>query len=159
MSVYSRMLRSTGFTLIELIITVVLLGVTIPLITTAIIEGVRRNTDITVTTQETLLGQSLFEEIRSRRFDEVVTPPWSSLLGPDGGETRSTFDDIDDYHGLSETVPGWSGYTRTASIRYVPPGNWNGSSISPTPYKRISVTVQSAMGLPITLVGLMTGRQ
>lgn len=151
--------NSRGFTLIELIITVVLLGVTIPVITTAIMEGVRRNADITMTTNATLLAQSLLEEIRSLRFDEVTTPPWSNLLGPDGGESRVTFDDIDDYNGLSESPPGWIGYTQSAEIRYVPQNQWNGTSISPTSYKRIAVTVQSAAGLPITLVEIMTGRQ
>ena len=147
-----------AFTLIELIVTVVILGITIPMISLAIVEGIRRNVDITVRTQATLHAQALVEEIRSKRFDESATPPWSGILGPDGGETRVTFDDVDDFEGLSESVPGFSGYTQTAHVRYVPQSNLNGTSASPTSYKQISVTVTGAQGVSITLTSLQVAR-
>ncbi|MFZ5803063.1 MAG: type IV pilus modification PilV family protein [Candidatus Omnitrophota bacterium] len=113
-----------GFTLIELVISIVVLGF-------AVLALVKAITDVSLVTfeaqfrdQQTLLGQELMEEIRSKRFDERVAKSggqWSPTLGPDPGETsKSEYDDIDDYHNFSETLTGdFSGYTRAVQVGYV----------------------------------------
>ncbi len=105
----------------------------------------------------TMLAQELMEEIKSRRFDEKESKTadgnWSTTMGPDSGEfvlTRSTLDDVDDYHGLNEnlSVP-FSGFSRVVSVSYVNAGSLNTALVIPasvpnnwTPeYKRVQVTV------------------
>jgi len=148
-----------AFTLIELIITIVLLGIAIPLIGMAIYEGLQRNIDVGTSLQSTQFVEQLCEEIRSRRFDENTIPPWSAALGGDGGETRGTWDDIDDYDGLNEPVPGFSAYAQSVNVQYAPANNPNGASLVTTDYKRIRATVTPPRGVPITITFLMVGKQ
>ena len=61
------------------------------------------------------LRQAYLEEILSRRYD-ALTPLGGAPVcgpctpeadfGPETGENRQTFDDVDDYHGLSESAVG-----------------------------------------------------
>jgi hypothetical protein len=58
-------------------------------------------------------SQQLMEEIKSKRFDNRTSSPWtnSADLGVDTGETRSdknTFNDVDDFKTVC--LPGDSGY-------------------------------------------------
>lgn len=53
--------------------------------------------------QAVLLAESLMEEVVSRPFEDPQSPT-SRTLGPEAGETdRTKFDNIDDYHGYSES--------------------------------------------------------
>ncbi len=78
------------------------------------------------------LAQSYVEEIKARRYDEAApvggVPPCApaalppaapcSAVGADG-ETRSQFDDVDDYHGLDEQPPmDAEGNPRSEYARY-----------------------------------------
>ncbi|EAR61207.1 prepilin-type N-terminal cleavage/methylation domain-containing protein [Neptuniibacter caesariensis] len=104
-----------GFSLVEIIITIVIIAIAL----TAAISGwgtiARHSSDVMWQTRISYLGQAYLEEILSRPYDELTplggspacspcTPQGS--FGPDGGEVRSTFDDVDDYHGLSESAVG-----------------------------------------------------
>ena len=86
------------------------------------------------------------EEIRSKRFDEAIEPPWTpanffgARRADESDETsRARYDDVDDYDGFNETSAGFSSVVR---VEYV---NVTGSSWQTTAdasdFKRVTVNV------------------
>lgn len=119
-----------GFTLIELIITLVLLSFTLALLI-PFFQAVGRSSDPIVRERTMALGQSLMDEILSRRWDENTpvgggpvcsgeggtgrgttvygtpldcTSPGglvASAIGDDGAGSRMVYNDIDDYDSMA----------------------------------------------------------
>ena len=123
-------LSAKGFSLIELIITIVVLGVALSALTSSIFNGVGRNADPLWQSKATQLSQSYLDEILSMRYQEdsplggggVGT---CTLVGSEAGETsRSLYDDVDDYNGLIEsadfldttTLSNYSGYNVSIEV-------------------------------------------
>ncbi|MEX0618752.1 MAG: type II secretion system protein [Pseudohongiellaceae bacterium] len=109
------MSRQQGITLVELIVTIIVLGIALTGISLAIQLGVGRSSDTLLELRTVALAQAYLDEILGKRFDENTNnrgvPPCrpagdactlEGAFGPDGGETRATFDDVDDYHGMDE---------------------------------------------------------
>lgn len=139
--------RQTGITMVELILTIVIISVALVGISAAMTAGSSRSSDITLQLRTVALAQAYLDEILGKRFDENtrnrgIPPcrPLSSRLctaegsfGSDGGETRATFDDVDDYHGLDEgdgqvnplqdadgnTRTGYDNFRVQVSVRYI----------------------------------------
>jgi MSHA pilin protein MshD len=104
--------KVSGFTLIELVIGIVVFSIALVLFTSLIVPQAIRSVDPIFQVRATELGQSLMNEITSKSFDEKsdrtggatlcnATCIGSINLGPDDSESRTTFDDVDDYHGLN----------------------------------------------------------
>lgn len=106
----------SGFTLIEMIAGIVVFGIVLGMISTIIIPQSRQGYDPMWQVRATELSQSLVNEISAKGFDEfsdfvggmvrcnettASTCTTSANLGPEAGETRATFDDVDDFHGLN----------------------------------------------------------
>ena len=88
--------RSNGMSLIEVLIVVVLLSLSF----TFFLKGldtarVVRTTSELRTVQAVILN-SIQQQIRSRRFDENNTSPWSTTLGPDANSYLLSFDGVND---------------------------------------------------------------
>ena len=72
---------------------------------------------------------------------------WSTTLGPEGEDSWSEYDDVDDFNGVSEEPDDiWTGITKTITVVYVDihPTTWAVTSPSgspPTDYKEITVRV------------------
>jgi len=113
--------RQRGLTIIEMIVTIVILAIALVSITQMISGGLGRSADTLLETRAVALAQSYLDEIFGKRFDDLSDPRGippcrlvctdESLFGPedgqggrpDSGETsRIYFDDVDDYHGLDE---------------------------------------------------------
>jgi len=110
--------KQLGLSLVELVITIVLLAIALAGVTAMLQRGVSRSADTTLQVRSIALAQTYMDEILSKRFDERTrsrgVPPCHSpappartctaegLFGPDGAETRARYDDVDDYHGLDE---------------------------------------------------------
>ena len=136
-----RLVAERGFSLVEIIITIVIIGVAL----TAAVAGwgniARHSSDVMWQTRVSYLGQAYLEEILSRRYDEqtplggspacIVCTDQSSF-GAESGETRATYDDVDDYHGLTENAVGlfnslvtpggiqsYNGYQVSVQVQYV----------------------------------------
>ncbi|MCU7554688.1 prepilin-type N-terminal cleavage/methylation domain-containing protein [Alteromonas sp. ASW11-19] len=103
-----------GFTLIELVAGMVVFSIVIVIVVNLVMSQASRSVDPVVQSRASHLAESLLQEIMRTRFDEnsAASAPGSrcneatpctpsSGLGPDSGETRSNFDDVDDFHGLS----------------------------------------------------------
>ncbi len=109
----------------------------------------------------TALARQLLDEIRQTSYAD---PSGTGTFGPESGETRSTYDDVDDYNGISENPPtdrsgaaiaGYTGWKRTVVVAYVSPTAVSGSTVgSDQGIKRITVTVTSPRGVITTLVAL-----
>jgi MSHA pilin protein MshD len=151
-----------GFTLIESLISVLIVsGLLVASLGTfgAIARARQMQTDRTLAYG---LADQLLGEIMQCYFKE---PGGGTTLGPEAGETRATYDDVDDYNGLSNTPPQlrdgtalteFAGWTRSVSVTCVRP-DAPGTAINAGDsqvLKRIIVTVASPRGVSVTLSGL-----
>jgi len=147
---------SSGFTLVEVVLAMLLLSVAVVSMLRAFPPGLKQIPIFEGKADAIYAAQSLMEEIRARRWDEHRggrTPPGS--LGPDPGELkRSDFDDIDDYKGYSDSL---GSCLRTVDVVYVNDDSIDAVWSSPTDTKRISVTVSNAAaGSDVRLTLFMT---
>jgi MSHA pilin protein MshD len=109
--------RARGMSIIELVVTIVILSLALASLAGLIGMGLSQSSNTLIETRAVALGYSYLEEILGRRYDERTpasgTPPCHGLsgggrctaeasFGPDGGETRPRYDDVDDFHGLAE---------------------------------------------------------
>lgn len=116
----SALNNQNGLSLIELVVTIVVLAIALLGITSAFQFGLSQSADSTLQVRTVALAQAYLDEILGKRYDERTrargTPPCRSTapparqctaeasFGPDGTETRARYDDVDDYHGLVEGV-------------------------------------------------------
>lgn len=125
-----RITATPGFTLIELIMTIVILGF-LSLVLLSFYQPIVHSPDPVIRERATALGQALMDEIMAKRWDEntpagggpictvtesndegsrtsllftctTSTDPaeWASSIGADS-ETRSNYDDVDDYNSMA----------------------------------------------------------
>lgn len=109
------MIRSRGFTLIESIIAIIVLGIAMVTITSFLVPQVASSADPHYQNRSVALGQSLMNQILARGFDEhsdfdgglircgdagATACSAPNELGVDGSEaTPAAFNDVDDYIG------------------------------------------------------------
>ncbi len=159
------MKRNKGFTLVELILIIVVVGIAMPPLALMFYEGMQRSADTNLTSTAAQLANSMMEEIKTRKWDEKTPDEGgkaepSLILGPDSdgpSETRPTYDDIDDYaeisnqspphDALDQPIPEFSGYTRSVEVEYVEcSGVVFESAGEPSDHKQVTVTVSCAAG-------------
>jgi MSHA pilin protein MshD len=108
------LVRERGFSLVELVITMVVISVAVLGIANALSFAFAHQSDGLWQAKSVALAESYLEEIMARRFDEATplggvpacapaTVPCSAV-GVDG-EVRAEFDDVDDYHGIDDMPP------------------------------------------------------
>lgn len=170
------MKHNDGFTLLELILAIVVLAVGLTGTLIAFTKGIETSAYSQNAAVATVLAQDLMEEIRSKCWDQTAatTPPCngavtpSATLGPDGGETRATYNDVDDFKGLNNTPPtnsqgvampaAYNFFSQQASVCYADPNNINNCLSSGTSnYKKIVVTISwGAQGDQVQLTSVAT---
>ncbi len=145
-----------GVTLIEIVIIMIIFAIGVPPLLLMISNVTQRTAEGEIYYQGIVLGRDLMEEILCKRFDENGSSPWSSVLGPDAGETTvASYDDIDDYDGYTDII---NGYTRIVQVHYVDPDSAPSSCLNGVQtnsldcykpdtdnyldYKRIDITVR-----------------
>jgi hypothetical protein len=96
------------------------------------------------------LADSLLHEVLQRRYED---PAGSADLQVDGDEVplqKTTFDDVDDYHGWQENPPqdasgqpiaGLDDWTRSVRVELVEPGDPNKDSATDQGLKRVTIEV------------------
>jgi MSHA pilin protein MshD len=157
--------ETRGFTLIELVVLIVVLGVALTGVTMVINHVVQHSPEALVQTRAMELAQTYLEEILQKRYDENTgqggmprcdstdtnAKACSNTLGPDS-ETRSQFDDVDDYNGINDQPPvtatgtpvsNYDSYRVQVSVSYA--GTELGYSDNRRA-KRITVSVTTPMG-------------
>jgi len=114
-------LRVTGVTLIEMVIFIVIVGIAVTAVMTVYINVGRTGADPMVRIRSIELGQSMLEEILLKAYDNSTpvgggcvqfssgsrcssgpsaTAQSAAGFGSDG-ESRATFNDVDDYHDIA----------------------------------------------------------
>ncbi|MGB0495084.1 MAG: type IV pilus modification PilV family protein [Kangiellaceae bacterium] len=148
----------SGFTLVELIITIVITSIAATMFASIYSSTQLQSVSPVIQVKAAKLGQAYLEEISLRKFDEN-SPQGNSLpcdqtgqsicsntLAPESGESRSSYDDIDDYNGLVNSPPqdslgndlvGFSNFSVRVDVSYA--GATHG--FSNRLLKRIQVTV------------------
>jgi len=119
-----------GFTLAEAVLAAAVLAMTVSAIILPFSASVMNQQAEARITMATCLAEEMMEEILSKPFRD---PDGSSSPGPESGESaRDDFDNMDDYHGYSEsaggiissqqaviTDPAATGLSRSVSVDYV----------------------------------------
>lgn len=165
---YRSHMSTSGFTLVEIIITIVFISIVMVGVLTAYNNTMKASANPLQQIRAVELGQSFMDEIFNKRFDEnsgqggtprcgssdvgQVACTLSGNFGSEAGEVRSTFDDVDDFHGLNESPPldslgnarnGYDNYAVQISVRYS--GN-ELAGIANNDAKRIEVTTTTPKG-------------
>ena len=135
-----------GATLVELIITIVIISVALTGILSVVNLTVNHSADPLVQRQAIAIAESYIEEISLL----PITDP----NGSNSGETRASFDNVDDYDGLSDSgakdqngtaIAGLENYTVTVAIA--------DTTVSAVTMKGITVTVARTGTDTISLTG------
>ena len=119
----------TGATLVELVITIVIISVAIAGVVGSFSLIAGRSADPLNQTRAVTLAQLYMDEILARKYDDQTpqggVPRYSGACTIGGeGESRSTFDDVDDYHNLSgppttatgASLSGYAGFTVSVTV-------------------------------------------
>lgn len=85
--------RARGFTFIELVISLVVIGLAVTGVLMIFTQTVGRSADPLIRQQALAIAEAYLEEIISKHHDDPD--------GADGEALRDQFDDVDDYDGLS----------------------------------------------------------
>ncbi|NUQ67690.1 MAG: prepilin-type N-terminal cleavage/methylation domain-containing protein [Phycisphaerales bacterium] len=142
--------RDRGFSLLEVVVSSAIVGVLVVASLNAVGATAKARALAADRARASMLANDLLAEILAQAW---VDPQLDTgLIGLDLGEStllhRSTLDDVDDYHGLSESpplrrdgtlVPGGAGYRRTVTVEHCTTAG--AFSLLQTGLKRITVTV------------------
>ncbi len=167
-------MKCKGFTLIELVITIVILGIAMAPLLVMYGNIVVKSTESQVMRVSSFLGQDLMEEILSKRYDEKITyedaPPWTERqdLGLDAGEhpgIKDEFDDVDDFIDWAPSddvfFEGFNNYTAQVQVFYVNPKDLDTEALIAddeyTHFKKIIVTIKHRGSDRLEMVSVKQG--
>jgi MSHA pilin protein MshD len=154
-----------GFTLVDLILVIIIVAIAIPPMLALFIQVVGGSTFGVTVSRANALASTLREEIQSKKWDESAPPP-SLILGPETGESRVIYDDVDDFDGLDESPPqdsqgailaGFTGFRQQVSVCYVANTDFDTCIGGPTMYKQVTVTVTGPEGRTTQLATVIAG--
>lgn len=95
--------RSAGFTLIEIIVTLVVLGIAAVALLSVFTSNVRGSADPVIQQQAITIAEAYMEEILLKAYQDP-TDPEQGTGGTEAGEaSRDLFDDVQDYNHLGTT--------------------------------------------------------
>lgn len=171
------MKRQQGFTLVEIIIVIVLLSAMMAGMTALFTTTIGNSHTPYLRQRALAVATAFMDEIQHKRWNEstplgggcvntgvtCLTGPAATPIGADGGESRSNYDDIDDYDAITNqtppqnssgtNMPGYSGFTVSINISQ-PGAAWNG--INAADVRHISVSVTSSANETVTLTSFRT---
>ena len=118
-----------GFTLAEALLASTILAIVGATTTLPFVAGVQRTNEAARLEQAVSLGQAMMEEVLARPFFEpgMRTP----APGPGPGETsRDKFDNLDDFHGFTESATGLKDYRNVAITDTSCAGLWRDVTVT-----------------------------
>ena len=151
--------RSTqaGLTLVELVVTIVVLAVALTGVLLVINYTTSRSADPMLQQQAVAIAESYLEEILLRAYDEDGVPETTQTEGAWGaepGETRGDFDDVNDYDGLLDNgARGQDGLPIASLSAYRVQVAVTPLVLWAVPMARLAVSVNHSAGVNLTLTG------
>ncbi len=166
----------TGFTLIETVIAIVVIGIALVGIIGVIFNNVQQGTRPFLEIKGVELGQAMMDEILLKRWDEDTPlgggriPLSLANIGTESGESeRTDFDDVDDYNGYADGVAGevlqdelgndisadFTGFSRSVTVDFFKPAGAP-ASLDTKNYKRIRVQVTAPTGENFVFTAIKT---
>jgi MSHA pilin protein MshD len=143
------MRRQFAFTLIEVIVTIVVIAVAATALLSAFSGMVRGSADPVIQQQATTVAEAYMEEILRKAYADPVL---AETGGKEAGETRASFNDVQDYNSLADNkvrdqndnpIALLADYTVTVSV--------NGAVLNGVNAMQIDVTVTHPATGAITL--------
>ncbi|MEE8057810.1 MAG: prepilin-type N-terminal cleavage/methylation domain-containing protein [Pseudomonadales bacterium] len=151
--------RQAGFTLIEVVVGIVVMAIALTLLTTVFFTDPGRSVRPMLQIRAAEFGQSLMDEILSKKFDEATplgglpacTVGTCTASGSFGSESESRFeyDDVDDYHDYctaqviedaqGNNPPNFAGFQMSVCLIY--DGDYDGGSDADINAKLITVKI------------------
>ena len=147
--------RRTGFTLVEATISIVVVATMLVSALYTFGSVARERQVVQRAHQGAGLADQLLGEILRTQF---VDPGASPVFGPEPSEvggSRAAFDDVDDFHGRSESPPqmpdgtaiaGLTGWRRAVQVENVNPDSFVSAGATDTGLKKITITVTDPQG-------------
>jgi MSHA pilin protein MshD len=141
--------RSRGVTLVELIISIVVIGVALAGVLVVIVRNAQTSADPMIWHQSVAIGEAYLEEVLTRNF---------TANGVEA--SRGLYDDVFDYNGVTDSPPrdqagtaiaALAGYTVTVAVTAA---DLNGTGAANAAL--VQVTVTPPAGGAITLSGYRT---
>lgn len=154
MSIRQTRLFSRGVTLVELVISIAVIGAALAGVMLVIVRNTTSSADPMLWHQAAAIAETYLEEVLSKQFTDPNPP--------EGGETRATFDDVLDYNGLNESPPrdqnnapiaALAGYTVNVQVTTAA---LNDITLASGNAVRVQVTVTTPAGGTIVVSGYRT---
>ncbi len=166
------MRRQAGFSLLETVLVIVLLGIVVAGLSSLFVSSVGKSHEPYLRQRALAVAGAFMDEIMAKRWDEntplgggcVNTGSGFCLSGPAAAglateeAARADWDDVDDYDAITaqsppqdasgNPMPGHDGFSVTVNVSQ-PAGGWNG--LPAADVKRIEVQVASNSGEQIVL--------
>jgi len=145
--------KQRGMTLIEVVISIVIIAIAVSAILGVLATNVQRSADAMIVNQGISIATAYLEEISLKSFTDPD--------GIDGEIGRANFDDVDDYDGLADSgafdqfgnpIPNLVGYSISVAVN----GSAGLPGIAPGDALRIDVRVQNAPYVDYTLSSYRT---
>lgn len=168
----NKSFQQSGFTLVETIIVIVLVGALMAGMTTLFMTNVNHSYRPYLRQKALAVANAFMDEMLRKQWNEntplgggcVNTGSGSCPAGPavvaigNDGESRATYDDIDDYNGINQSppqdsssvaMPGYTGFT--VAVDVVQPGSsWNGVPAADVRLITVTVTSNSAEAISVS---------
>ncbi len=168
-------MSSKGFTLMETIISIIIVAVAVVGILSVIYNVTQKGINPVMELKACELGQAMLDEIMLKRWDEDTPLGGGHIdvalanIGTETGETnREDFDDVDDYDGYSDgtsneplkdeagnVLTGFTGFSRSVTVTFEKPTGAP-AGIDTNNYKKITVKVTLPTGEEINFVSYKT---
>jgi len=99
MRIHPRHARRRGFTAIEALVAATILAILTAAVSAALAAGRSQSKLARDTLSASFLAQTMMDEIMRLPFND---PQGTTTMGPDPGEVRATFDNVDDYSSYTD---------------------------------------------------------